>query len=198
MRIGPARFSAASLAVLLLQLALVSSVAAKYLYQRWTYPRVWTRTAGFDPELVMRGRYLRLQLVVDGCGSTLPSAKQAQFPRDINGAATKGKYGVTYVDYSEFPAKLEVIDNHLAAIHIRDAKDNQSSQMVTAWRTASCEQMRLVAPVNFYLAEHAKSPLPLARGAELWIEVTVPPKGPPRPIQLALKQSGAWEPLAFQ
>ena len=33
---------------------------------------------------------------------------------------------------------------------------------------------------------------------ELWIEVTVPPKGPPRPMQLALKQDGVWKPLAFQ
>ena len=35
----------------------------------------------------MRGRYLSLQLTVDGCQSTLPSAKQADFPRDVNGAA---------------------------------------------------------------------------------------------------------------
>ena len=61
--------------LLLIQLAIVSSVAAKYLYQRWTCPRVWTRTVAFDPELPMRGRYLSLQLIVDGCQSTLPSAK---------------------------------------------------------------------------------------------------------------------------
>ncbi len=198
MSIGPARFSAASFAVLLIQLALVCSVAAKYLYQRWTCPRVWTRTVGFDPELVMRGRYLSLQLVVDGCGSTLPSAKQAEFPRDVNGAAMNGKYGIANADYSQFPAELKVIDNHLAAIHVRDPKDSRSSQMVTAWRASACDQMRLVAPVNFYLSEHAKSPLPVDRGAELWIEVTVPPKGPPRPVQLALKRSGVWEPLALQ
>ena len=41
---------------------IVSSVALKYLYQRATCPRVWTRTAAYDPELVMRGRYLSLQL----------------------------------------------------------------------------------------------------------------------------------------
>ena len=38
----------------------------------------------------------------------------------------------------------------------------------------------------------------LKRGGELWIEVTVPPDGPPRPIQVALKQDGVWKPLAFQ
>ena len=197
MKPGPIRFSAASLAVLVIQMGLVCSIAAKYLYQRWTCPRVWTRTAAFDPELVMRGRYLSLQLTVDGCQSTLPSAKQAQFPRDVNGAAVSGKFGITVADYTEFPAELRVINNRLAAIHIRDPKDSRSSQMVTAWRASSCEEMRLVAPVTFYIPEHAKNPLPLAQGAELWIEVTVPPKGPPRPIQMALKQNGAWEPLAF-
>ena len=63
---------------------------------------------------------------------------------------------------------------------------------------ASCDRMRLSDPVNFYLAEHATSPLPVRPGQELWVEVTVPPKGPPRPIQLALKDNGAWKPLAFQ
>ena len=72
MKIGPVRLSTASVAVLVMQLALVCSIAAKYLYQRWTCPRVWTRTAAFGPELVMRGRYLSLQLTVDGCRSTLP------------------------------------------------------------------------------------------------------------------------------
>jgi hypothetical protein len=198
MKIGPVRLSAASVAVLAIQLTLVCSIAAKYLYQRWTCPRVWTRTAAFDPQLPMRGRYLSLQLTVDGCQSTLPSARQAEFPRDVNGAAVSGRFGIAAADYSEFPAELKVIDNRLAAIHIRDPKDSRSSQMVTAWRATTCDQMRLAAPVFFYIAEHAKSPMPLARGAELWIEVTVPPKGPPRPIQLALKQDGAWEPLAFQ
>ena len=81
------KLSKISLALLLIQLAIVSSIAAKYLYQRWTCPRVWARTVAFDPELPMRGRYLSLQLTVDGCQSTLPSARAAAFPRDINGVA---------------------------------------------------------------------------------------------------------------
>jgi hypothetical protein len=34
------KISKTSIALLLIQLAIVSSVAAKYLYQRWTCPRV--------------------------------------------------------------------------------------------------------------------------------------------------------------
>ncbi len=44
------------------------------------------------PSLPMRGRYLSLQLTVDGCQSTLPSAKLATFPRDVNGAVKPGPY----------------------------------------------------------------------------------------------------------
>jgi hypothetical protein len=79
------KFSRASLVLLILQLVIVSMVAAKYFYEGATCPRVWTRAAAYDPSLVMRGRYLSLQLTVDGCSSTLPSAKDAQFPRNING-----------------------------------------------------------------------------------------------------------------
>jgi hypothetical protein len=198
MKLGPVRLSGASVTVLVIQLAIVGSIAAKYLYQRWTCPHVWTRSAAYDPELVMRGRYLSLQLTVDGCQSTLPSSKQAEFPRDSNGVVVSGRFGLRYTNENEFPAQLKVVDNRLTAIHLRDNEDSHSAQMVTTWHALTCEDMRLVAPVNFYLSEHARSPLPLARDAELWIEVTVPPKGPPRPIQLALKQNGAWQPLAFQ
>src|SRR4051794_32574602 len=198
MKIRPVTLSAASVTVLVVQLALVCSIGAKYLYQRWTCPRVWTRTVAFDPELVMRGRYLSLQLTVDGCRSTLPSAKQAEFPRDVNGAAVNGEFGIREYENMNFPAELKVIDNHLAAIHLRDAQEPRSSQYVTAWHATSCADLRLLAPVNFYISEHAKSPLPVAPGAELWIKVTAPRRGPPRPIQLALKQNGVWEPLAFQ
>jgi uncharacterized membrane-anchored protein len=195
---APVRFSAASIAVFVIQLGLVSSVAGKYLYQRWTCPRVWTRTAAFDPERLMRGRYLSLQLTVDGCQSTLPSAKQAQFPRDFNGVPQGFTYSIDERHFAEFPAVITASHGKLVAVQAPEILDRRSTQQVIAQSGVSCDQMRLVKPVNFYIAEHAKSPLPLAAGAELWIEVTVPPKGPPRPIQLALKQNGVWEPLAFQ
>src|SRR3954463_16379351 len=108
MKIRPVTLSAASVTVLVVQLALVCSIGAKYLYQRWTCPRVWTRTVAYDPELLMRGRYLSLQLVVDGCESTLPSARQADFPRDYNGAAVSGHFSVRGEIESQFAAELKV------------------------------------------------------------------------------------------
>jgi hypothetical protein len=46
------KFSKASIALLLIHLAIVSTVAAKYLYQRSVCPRVWTRANAYDPSLV--------------------------------------------------------------------------------------------------------------------------------------------------
>jgi hypothetical protein len=188
----------ASLAVLVIQLLLVSSIAVKYLYQRSTCPRVWTRTVMYDPSLIMRGRYLTMQLMVDGCQSTLPSAKQAGFPRNLDGVPNGRDFSIAASQPVVFPAKLAVNGNKLVAIRIPENDDLASGQSVIAVSGASCDQLRLSDPVNFYLAEHAASPLPVGPGQELWVEVTVPPKGPPRPIQLALKDNGSWKPLAFQ
>jgi hypothetical protein len=192
------KISKTSIALLLIQLALVSSIAAKYLYQRAHCPRVWTRAAAYDPELVMRGRYLSLQLTVDGCQSTLPSALHAVFPRNTDGTTRPNGFSVTRQSAVQFRANLRVDGNKLVAIRIPEADLTSKGVNVTALPGTSCDALHLDEPVDFYIAEHAVDPTPVKPGQELWIEVTVPPKGPPRPIQLALKQNGVWKPLAFQ
>ena len=187
-----------SIALLVIQLALVSSIAAKYLYQRWSCPRVWTRATTYDPQLLMRGRYLSLQLIVDGCQSTLPSALHAIFPSNIDGTTRPSGFSVTRESSVQFRANLKVESNKLLAIRIPEADLTSKGVEVTALPNSSCDALRIAEPVDFYIAEHAVDPTPLKPGQELWIEVTIPPQGPPRPIQLALKQDGAWKPLAFQ
>ena len=196
MKIGRFSISGVSVALLIIQLLLVSSIAAKYLYQRWTCPRVWTRAVAYDPQLPMRGRYLALQLMVDGCQSTLPSAKLAAFPRDINGAIKPGPF-VVRPQPVEFRANLRVEDNKLIAMRVEGQEDQTAGEAVTAMPGGPCDQMHLTSGTDFFIAEHAQSPLPLKPDQELWIEVTIPPKGPPRPIQLALKDNGTWRPLTF-
>ena len=196
MKLAKASLPGASLAVLVIQLVIVSSLAAKYLYQRWQCPRVWTKTAMYDPSLVMRGRYLSVQLTVDGCQSTLPSAKQAQFPRNLNGVPNGRDFSVAAAQVA-FGAKLAVKDNRLVAIRIPDTEDGARGESVFATGGAAYNQMRLSEPVNFYIAENAR-PWPAKPGQELWVEVTVPPQGPPRPIQLAMKENGMWKPLGTQ
>jgi hypothetical protein len=197
MRIFRGSFSAISLVILVVQLGLVSSIAAKYLYERWRCPRVWTRARGYDPDLALRGRYLSLQLMVDGCGSTLPSAAQAAFQRDTTGAVKPGPYTIGKQP-TTFRADVRVESNTLRAMRIADDESGTGGLEVSALPGAPCDAMRLDEPVDFFIPEHALDPLPLQKNQELWIEVTVPPKGPPRPIQLALKQEGNWRPLAFE
>ena len=118
--------------MLLIQLALVSSLAAHYLYQRATCPKVWTRAAAYDPSLVMRGRYLSLQLTVDGCQSTLPSALHAIFPRNVDGTTKSSGYSVTRQSSLTFRAKLKVDKNRLVAIRIPEADLTSKGVYVTA------------------------------------------------------------------
>jgi uncharacterized membrane-anchored protein len=192
------KFSKTSIALLLIQLALVSSIAAKYCYQRARCPRVWVKAAAYDPDSPMRGRYLSLRLTVDGCESTLPTAFQADFPRKSDGSTRQGPYRVKGQYPFQFRAKLKVEGNKLEAIRIPEADETSKGVMVSAMPDSSCDAMRLQEPVDFYIAEHASDPSRLQPGQELWMEVTVPPLGPPRPLQLALKDNGAWKPLAFQ
>ena len=189
------KLSKVSLALLGIQLAIVSTIAAKYLYQRISCPRVWTRTVAYDPDLLMRGRYLSVQLLVDGCQSTLPSAAQAAMPRDKNGVQTGKVFTVNANGPVRFPARIKVESNKLVVIRLPESASQSGAQMVAAWPGSSCDKLRLEDPVDFYIAEHAASPIPAGSGQELWVEVTVPPKGPPRPLQLALKDNGVWKPL---
>jgi hypothetical protein len=189
--------SKTSIAVLVVQLCLVSSIAAKYLVQRSTCPRVWARAAIVDPESIMRGRYLALQVSVDGCQSTLPSAKMAQMPHDLNGVPLGNTYRVQSPIPVWFAASLKVQDNKLVAIRIPDAGDQSKGQMVQAIPGMPCDSMHLRDSVDFYLPEHAAVPPASSptSAREFWVEVTVPPNGPPRPLQLAVKEDGLWKPV---
>ena len=181
------KVSKTSLVLLLIQLALVSSVAAKYLYQRWSCPRVWTRAEINDPQLPMRGRYLSLHLTVDACGNTYRSADHYNNPQTE-----------PFEILDSFPVTLSVKNNRLVATQIPDPGLGNLTPLVIVQRGAPCDALRLWQPVNFYIAEHAAIPTLIQPNQELWVEVTVPPQGSPRPIQLALKDGGAWKPLAFQ
>jgi hypothetical protein len=65
-----------------------------------------------------------------------------------------------------------------------------------AWRRRP-DLWILTQPVAFFIPEHAPDPSIRATGEELWVEVSVPPKGPPRPIRLAVKEDGVLRPLAL-
>ncbi len=97
-----------------------------------------------------------------------------------------------------FPSHIRVQDNQLIAILIPETENGDGAQTVSAAPGLSCQEMLLDRPVDFYIPEHAAAPGVLKPGQELWVEVTVPPKGPPRPLQLAMKDNGVWKPLGLR
>jgi hypothetical protein len=106
-------------AVAILQCLMVLSLAGKYAIDRERLPRFWARALPVDPNLPIRGRYVRLRL-------------------------------------EGYPAN---------------------------------------EPVAFFLPENVPDPSRRAFGEELWVEVSVPPHGPPRPVRLAVKRDGVLTPL---
>ena len=149
MKIYNTSVSRTSLLLLAIQLVLVVSVAATYVYQREHYPRVWTRTVAFDPSLPLRGRYLSLRLEVDGCQSSLPSGKLAVFPRDFAGAIKPGPWTVAPGQPFSFPVELRAVNGKLVAVRPQEGQEEITGQMITAWSGSTCDTMILQEPVDF-------------------------------------------------
>lgn len=179
----------AAIALLLIQLVLVLSIAGKYLYERKTCPRVWVKTAQVDPELPLRGRYLALRLTVDTCS----------LPRDNE--HTLGMYsfdGAQHPRTFQWGVSLRESNGHLVAVLPNRPQSPDKLQQLYVREGEPCEAVRLPTPVEYFVPEHAQDPLRPHSGDVLWVEVTVPPVGPPRPIQLALSGKDGFRPLRFE
>ena len=173
--------------LLVVQLVLVLSIAAKYVYERKVCPRVWVRTAQFDPDLPFRGRYLALQLTVDACG--LPHDTVASLGgRGVNLAHTTGW---------RWRVKPEARSGKLIAVLAGDQVRPELTQELTQLGER-CDRAALMESADYFIGDRAKSPFPLKPNEELWAEVTVPPSGPPRPIQLAISNAAGFEPLVVR
>jgi len=105
------------LLVAALHALIVATLGAKLLIDRATRPRQWVHVVPFDPDLPLRGRYVRLRI------------------------------------------------------------EGRSE------------------PLAFFIPEHVPDPSIRPPGEELWAEVTLPRKGAPRPIRLAVKRDGVLTPL---
>jgi hypothetical protein len=169
---------AAGVALLGIQLALVLSVAGKFFYERGVRPRVWVRAGSSDPNLPLRGRYLALPLVVEACG----------LPRD------KAHYHEGYEIFGH--VKMPVLNER--------PREPSNADYLLLREKIPCDRATLThgsggfTEVNYFIPDTARPPLPLKPGEELWVEVTVPAEGPPRPIQLALSDAGGFRVLKFE
>ena len=160
----------------LLQICIVSSLGAKLLYDRAHRPRVWIKAAIYDPDLPIRGRYLALRLELPAEGfpqqqnySTLGGGAFPVPWYRCNLALRNGQLTAVASQNGEFSADLRARDNSVIAI--------------------------VDAQTAYFLPEHATGRLTPHIGEELWIEATIPRKGPPRPIRLGLKKDGVLQPL---
>ena len=147
-------------AVAAIHLAIVASVGAKLLVDRSTRPRVWARTAPYDPDLPLRGRYVRLQVEGEPAGLSEQDTVQPVEMTVRNGTLTL----TPAAHDSGVRARLTQRDDRTVAV--------------------------LVEPVAFFIPEHIPDPSVRAPGEELWVELTLPKQGPPRPIRLGARKNG--------
>lgn len=146
---------------------LVASLGAKLLYDRHTHPRVWVQTQAFDPDLPIRGRYLSESLIVPGEGPF----------RELAVLSNR--------------ARLEVRSGQLVAV----PADGLRGEWVTLRKNSDgTVEATLQEPVLFFIPDTAKVPT-LKPGQRVWVEVTVPAQGPPRPIRIGIKENGIITPL---
>jgi hypothetical protein len=157
-----------------LQLALVSSLGLKLLYDRATRPRVWVQVASYDPDLPIRGRYLvfNLQLPMEGF---TPRENPQPYMNVLS------------------PDRCDLVlrNGTLTAVA------NAEGEFWVNTRIVDAKPVALVSTQTpLFIPEHANIAIPRARsGEELWIEATIPRKGPPRPIRLATKFNGVLTPI---
>ena len=163
------------LVIAVLQLAIVSSLGAKLVYDRAHRPRVWIKSAVYDPDLPIRGKYLSLSIEVPAEGFTEQPHAQAY-------------YGVSF---SPYRCNLILRGDHLVAV------GNEHGEF---FASVQRRDNSLVAIINgetaYFLPEHKNGPTLRNRNEELWIEATIPRKGPPRPIRLGIKKDGVLTPLS--
>lgn len=159
-----------------LQIVLVLSLGAKLLYDRMTRPRVWVLAQVYDPELPIRGRYMSERLQMPTEAFTYAESSQ----KNWNEWAVNRQW-----------AYLEVRDGKLFA----NAQGSGAGEWVYLHKNADGTIVAFSdEPVLLFISDRAELPQ-MQRGQEIWVEVTVPAKGPPRPIRMGVKRDGVITPL---
>jgi hypothetical protein len=167
------------LAIAAVHVGLVASLGAKLLYDRATRPRVWVLAAPYDPNLPIRGRYVSLQIAVEPKGIEKTKPGQDWQPQ---------RSVILHIEGDRLVAEAtpQKYDYDPSGLHV---------QFITR---AGKELSVLDKPVAFFIPEHVPDPSRRPPGEELWVEVTIPKKGPPRPIRLGVRNGdGPIAPLQF-
>jgi hypothetical protein len=156
-----------------IHLAIVSSLGVKLLADRAMLPRAWVRAAPVDPNLPIRGRYVRIRPEID---------RFEKMDKARNAGPTPTR-----------PVRLESRDGVLFAA----GSDVHTGVGGSLTKAPGRDVVRL-DPVAFFIPESVADPSIRKLGEELWVEVTIPRAGPPRPIRLGVRKDGALTPLALR
>lgn len=159
------------LVLALLQGGLLLSLGGQLLLDRAIRPRGWILTQPVDPHLPIRGRYVNLGLLV-------PAPDRA--------------------DGQDMPwSDGRVVLRSEAALVRATLTTGDSSRGLPA--TPQGDLWRLGPPVAFFIPPRVADPSRRLPGEQLWVEVTLPAEGPPRPIRLGVKRgAGPITPLELR
>ena len=155
------------LLVAALHVAIVASLGAKLLVDRAMRPRVWARAAPVDPNLPIRGRYVRLNV------EAIPSGD------------------LTAADWQSASITLSVRDGQLVAARATGPGKSSARFVERGGRRVAVVN----EPLAYFIPEHVADPSRRPAGEELWVEVTLPRAGAPRPIRLGVRKDGVLTPL---
>jgi hypothetical protein len=173
------------LLIALFHILIVSSLGAKLLYDRGHRPRAWIKVVPVDPNLPIRGRYLALRLQIPGEGFVVKA-----MPPVENDKAGK-------------PIPREFVTPNRCDLLLRDgqliasANENSGEFWCNTVHSDGSFVSSLMEETAYFIPEHIPDPSRRPAGEELWIEATIPRKGPPRPIRLGVKKDGVLTPLAI-
>jgi hypothetical protein len=149
-----------SLTVLAVHLLVAIAVTGKLGWDRATLPRVWARTIPVDPDDPLRGRYVRLW--VDA------TDRRGAMPADATGR----------VEFFVAEGQLAVREAvRWPGLMLRDPSPSQARGVVVS------------EPMAFFIPEHGPDPSRIDPGMELWVELSVPRRGLPRPIRVEVRPS---------
>jgi hypothetical protein len=151
-----------SLALAVINALVLSSLSAIWLVERAVWPRVWVRTVLADPKSPPRGRYVRFLIEVE--------AGRELLGLDVVLSAQTGRLVA-------MPATIPT------GIRLGAGRtDWVGGIFVTT--------LQVDPPLSVFLPAQLAAQWPRPADEEIWVEVTVPARGSPRPIRVGVKKSG--------
>ena len=159
------------------QAALMLSIGSLFWFDRQISPRAWVPTAPVDPNLPIRGRYITLNMVVP----FIPTST------DVSSVDLVGSWQ---------NVQLRVEADRLQALQKVGEGLNNFGGVI---RLSKGSLVVNPGPeLAFFIPPDVKDPSIRPDGRTLWVEVTLPGLGVPRPIQLGIEKDGRIEPLALR